>query len=127
MKKWMIVAAVVYGSYWYVSNHFNFDDGLAYAHRHQYATWAPAVDYYIGVVYFQRTQPAKAQAALTQLVTDHSTGPYTAKGLQLLATAAQENRDFEVARQTLERFITEFPDHKDRGVAEKRLEIIKFK
>jgi len=127
MKKWMIVAAVVYGSYWYVSNRFNFDDGLAYAHTHQYASWAPAVDYYIGVVYYQRTQPAKAQAALTQLVTDHSTGPYTAKGLQLLAAAAQENKDMEVARQTLQRFIEEFPDHKDRGVAEKRLDIIKFK
>lgn len=127
MKKWMIVVAVVYGSYWYVTNKFHFDDALAYAHRHQYAKWAPAVDYYVGVIYYQRTQPAKAQEALTQLVTDHSTGPYTVKGLQLLAAAAQENRNFEVARQTLERFITEFPDHKDRPVAEKRLEIIKFK
>lgn len=127
MKKWMIVAAAIYGSYWYVSNRFNFDDGLVYAHKHQYTKWAPAVDYYIGVVYYQRSQPAKAQEALTQLVTDHSTGPYTAKGLQLLAAAAQENRDMEVARQTLQRFIEEFPDHKDRPVAEKRLDIIKFK
>jgi len=127
LNKFLITVALLYGTYWYASNRFNFSDTLVYAHKHQYSNWAPAIDYYVGVVYFQRSQPGKAQEALTQLVTDHSTGPYTAKGLQLLAAAAQENKDFDVARQTLQRFIEEFPDHKERPVAEKRLEIIKFK
>lgn len=127
MKKWMIVAGALYGVYWYASNRFDFKDTLVWAHKHQYSTWAPAVDYYVGVVYFQRNQPGNAQEALTQLVTDHSTGAYTAKGLLLLSSAAQENRDYEVARQTLARFIEEFPDHKEKPVAEKRLEIIRLK
>lgn len=127
MKKLIIVAAVLYGTYWYASNRFNFADTLAYAKKNPQASWAPAVDYYVGMVYFQRAEYPKAQEAFTQLLTDYSTGPYTAKGLLRLATVAEENKDWQVARQSLERFIEEFPEHKDKQIAAQRLEIIKFK
>jgi len=127
LKKWLAVAAVLYGTYWYATTRYNFSDTLVYARKNPQASWAPAVDYYVGLVYYQRNEPAKAQEAFTQLLTDYSTGPYTADGLRWLATAAQENKDYEVARQSLQRFIEEFPDHKERPSVEKRLEIIKFK
>lgn len=127
MKKLIFIVAVLYGTYWYASTRFNFADTLVYAKKNRQASWAPAADYYIGLVYYQRAEYPKAQEAFTQLLTDFSTGPYTAKGLIRLASAAEENRDYEVARQSLQRFIEEFPDHKDKGVAEKRLELIKFK
>lgn len=127
MKKLIVVLVVLYGTYWYASNRFNFSDTLVYAKKHPEASWAPAADYYIGLVYYQRAEYPKAQEAFTQLLTDYSTGPYTAKGLLRLAAAAEENRDYEVARQSLQRFIEEFPDHKDKQVAEQRMEYIKFK
>jgi TolA-binding protein len=127
LKKLIVVAAVLYGSYWYATRHFNFADALAYARKHPQASWAPAMDYYVGLAYYQRAEYAKSQEAFTQLLTDYSTGPYTAKGLLRLSSAAEENRDWPVARQSLERFIEEFPDHKDKPIAEKRLEVIKFK
>lgn len=127
MKKLIFVFVVLYGTYWYASNRFNFSDTLVYAKKHPEASWAPAADYYIGLVYYQRAEYPKAQEAFTQLLTDYSTGPYTAKGLLRLAAAAEENRDYEVARQSLQRFIEEFPDHKDKQVAEQRMEYIKFK
>lgn len=127
MKKLILVIAVLYGTYWYASNHFNFSDTLVYARKNPQASWAPAVDYYVGIVYYQRDEFPAAQAAFTQLLTDYSTGPYTTRGLLRLSLAAQENRDYEVARQSLQRFIEEFPDHPDRQVAEHRLEAIKFK
>ncbi len=127
MKKWIAVAAALYGTYWYASNHFNFSDTLVYARKNPQASWAPAADYYVGMVYYQRADYPNAQIAFTQLLTDYTTGPYTARGLQRLTTVAQENRDYAAARQSLERFIEEFPNHRDRQNAEKRLEIIKFK
>ena len=127
MKKWIFVFAVLYGTYWYASRHYNFSDTLVYAKKNPQASWAPAVDYYVGLVYYQRAEYPKAQEAFTQLLTDYSTGPYTAKGLLRLSSAAEENRDYEVARQSLQRFLEEFPDHKDKRVAEQRLEYIKFK
>ena len=117
----------MYGTYWYASNHFNFADTLVYARKHPQTSWAPAVDYYVGLVYYQRSEYPKAQEAFTQLLTDYSTGAYTAKGLFHLASAAAENRDYEVARKSLQRFIEEFPDHKDKRDAELRLEYIKYK
>ena len=127
MKKWIAVFVVLYGTYWYASRHYNFADTLVYAKKNPQASWAPAADYYVGMVYYQRAEYPKAQEAFTQLLTDYSTGPYTAKGLLRLASAAEENRDYETARQSLARFIEEFPDHKDKNVAERRLEYIKFK
>ena len=64
---------------------------------------------------------------LHSALTDYSTGAYTAKGLFHLASGAAENRDYEVARKSLQRFIEEFPDHKDKRDAEQRLEYIKYK
>lgn len=127
MKKLIFIVAVLYGTYWYASSRYNFADTLVYAKKNPQASWAPATDYYVGLVYYQRAEYAKAQEAFTQLVTDYSTGPYTARGLVRLSQAAEENRDWPVARQSLERFIEEFPDHKDRPAAIQRLELIKFK
>ncbi len=127
MKKWIFVFAVLYGTYWYASNRFNFADTLVYARKNPQASWAPAADYYVGLVYFQRAEFGKSQEAFTQLLTDYSTGPYTSRGLMRLSQVAMENRDWEVARQSLQRFIEEFPEDKDKRIAEQRLEYIKFK
>lgn len=123
----MFVFAVLYGAYWYASNHFNFADTLVYAKKNPQASWAPAADYYVGMVYYQRSEYPKAQEAFTQLVTDYSTSAYNAKGLIRLSLAAEENRDWPVARQSLERFLEEFPEHKDKNAVQQRLELIKFK
>ena len=127
MRKLIVVFALLYGVYWYASSRFNFANTLVYAHNNQQAKWAPAAEYYIGLVYYQRAEYPKAQEAFTQLLTDFSTGPYTARGLRRLASSAEENRDFGIARQSLTRFIEEFPDDKERRAAEARLDMIKFK
>ena len=123
----MIVFALLYGTYWYASSRFNFADTLAYAHKNQQKKWAPAAEYYVGLVYYQRAEYPRAQEAFTQLVTDYSTGPYVGAGLRRLASAAEENRDYVTARQSLQRFLDEFPDDKERRAAEQKMEYIKFK
>jgi len=127
LKKWIVVFAVLYGTYWYASNRFDFADTLVYAKKNSHKSWAPAAEFYVGLVYFQRAEYAKSQGAFTLLLTDYSTGPYIDRGLLRLSQAAIENKDWAVARQSLERFLEEFPGHKDRNTAEKRLEYIKFK
>ena len=127
MNKFLICVGLLYGSYWYAKTHIKLDDALKHVKKNPQASWAPAADYYVGVIYTQRGEYVKAQEAFTQLLTDYSTGPYTSRGLMRLSQVAMENRDWPVARQSLDRFIEEFPDHKERNIAEKRLEYIKFK
>ncbi len=127
MKKFWFILAVLYGTYWYASNRFNFADTLVYAKKNPQASWAPAADYYVGLVYYQRAEYQKSEDAFTQLLTDYSTGPYTTRGLMRLASAAEENRHFDIARQSLQRLIEEFPDDKNRTAAEQKMEMIKFK
>ena len=127
MKKLLIVAALFYGVYWYASRRFSFGDTLVYAHQRQWASWAQPTDYYAGLVYYQRGDYPKAQEALTQLATDYSTGPYLAKGLMRLSEVAEENRDWPAEREALERFTRDYPDDPEIRLAEKRLELVKFK
>ncbi|PIR15447.1 MAG: hypothetical protein COV48_14305 [Elusimicrobia bacterium CG11_big_fil_rev_8_21_14_0_20_64_6] len=127
MKKLLFVVGVLYGTYWYASTHYNFSDTLVYAKKNPQAAWAPATDYYVGLVYYQRAEYAKSQEAFTQLLADYTTGPYTARALLRLSEVAGYNRDWPVARQSLERFIEEFPNNKKIRIAEQRYEVIKFK
>lgn len=127
MKKFWIIFACCYGVYWYSSRHFDFDKTLVYAKKNPTAAWAPAADYYAGLVYYQRTDYPKAQGAFTQLLTDYPTSHYAPKALLRLSEVAIENRDYQTARESLERFLEEYPQHKERNLAEKRLEVVKFK
>ena len=127
MRKMLVVAAVLYGTYWYASRRFDFHDTLVYAKKNPGKAWAPAADYYVGLVYYQRAEYPKAQEAFTQLLTDHATSHYRAKALLRLSEVAENNRDYPVARESLERFLEEFPKDPGARVAEKRLELVKFK
>lgn len=127
MKKLVFFFAVFYGIYWYASNKFKFEDTLVYARRNPQASWSVATEYYVGLVYYQRGEYAKAQDTFTQMLVVHSTGPYSASALLKLSLAAEENRDYATARESLQRFIDEYPNDKNRNIAEQRLEVIKFK
>lgn len=127
MRKLVVAAAVFYGVYWYASNKFSFENTLAYARKNPQASWSAAAEYYVGMVYYQRADYPKAQETFEQMLVVHSTGPYSARALLRLASAAEENRNYQVARDSLQRFLDEFPNEKNRSVAEQKLEVIKFK
>lgn len=124
MKKLLIVAALLYGGYWYASRHYDFQSALEYAKKNPSPKLAPAIDYYVGLAYYQRAEFPKSQEAFAQLLTDYPTGPYTAKALLRLSEVAMENRDYGTVRSSLQRFLEEFPDDPNRRLAEKRLELI---
>ena len=124
MKKLYLFVAVVGGVWWYASHHFNFSDTLEFVKKHPGASWAPATEYAVGMVYYQRLDYAKAQEVFTQLLTDYPTGQYEARGLLRLSETAEENRDYATAKQTLDQFLTDFPDHPDRNIAQKRRELL---
>lgn len=124
MKPLLIVVALFYGGYWYASRHYDFQTALAYAKKNPSPKLAPAIDYYVGLAYYQRAEFEKSQAAFTQLLTDYPTGQYTDKALLRMSEVAMENKDYDTVRDSLKRFLEEFPQHPQRQIATKRLELI---
>lgn len=124
MKKLIFFALVVGGFWWYATHKFNFADTMAYAQKHPSSSWAPAVEYSIGMVYYQRDDFPKAQETFTQLLTDFPTGQYAARGMLRLSEAAEENRDYATEKEILDRFLEEYPDHPDKNIAIKRRELL---
>ncbi|MDX6769259.1 MAG: outer membrane protein assembly factor BamD [Elusimicrobiota bacterium] len=124
MKRWIVVIALLYGGYWYASRHYDFQTALVYAKKNPSPKLAPAIDYYVGLAYYQRAEFGKSQEAFTQLLTDYPTGQYTDKALLRLSEVAMENKDYDAARFALTRFKEEFPDHPQRQIADKRYELL---
>lgn len=124
MRIWLVIGALLYGGYWYASRHYDFQTALEYAKKNPSPKLAPAIDYYVGLAYYQRAEFHKSQAAFTQLLTDYPTGQYTDKALLRISEVAMKNRDYDTVRSSLTRFKEEFPQHPQRNIAEKRLELI---
>jgi TolA-binding protein len=124
MKKFYAFAVVVAVLWWYATTRFNFEDAFKYAHAHPAASWAPGVEYSIGLVYYQRADFPKSQQAFTQLLTDFPTGQYEARGLLRLSEAAEENRDWQTSKDALSKYLEDFPDGPDRPIVEKRKELL---
>ena len=126
MKKYLIGLALLYGGYYYYTRYVSVGDPIEFAKAHKKEDWAPAVEYYAGIVYYQRSDYPKAQAAFTQLLADYPTGQYTAKALLKVTDAAENNRDWETAKSSLVRFLDEFPGDKETDFARKKLELMKY-
>jgi TolA-binding protein len=124
MKKFYFLIVALSGLWWYASRHFDFNELFAYAHAHPAAQWAPKVEYSIAMVYYQRGDNQKAQEAFTQLLTDFPTGQYEGHALLRLSEVAEDNLDIPTAKETVKRYLEDFPDGPDRQLAEKRKELL---
>jgi outer membrane protein assembly factor BamD (BamD/ComL family) len=122
MKRFYFFIVFCSAVWWYASDRFNFGDALVYAQKHPAASWAPAVEYSVGLVYYQRDDFQKAEDTFNQLLTDFPTGQYEARALLRLSEAAEDNRDYPTAKDAVARYIEEFPDGPDRQLIERRKE-----
>ena len=127
MKFVMLAALVLYGLYYYVSRRFEFHDTLAYAQKHSGAVWSAPTEYYVGLVYYQRSEYPKAQEAFSQLLKDHPTDYHAPRALILLSDSAEYNRDWDAARAALSQYIENYPDGRDVRLAKQRLELVNYK
>lgn len=127
MRNYTLIVLAIFGCYYYVTKKVKLDEPLAYASRYKRKSWAPAADYYIGLAYYQRTDYPHAQAAFTQLLTDHATSQYAPRGLMLLADSAEGTQDWTAAKDALARYLEEYPEGKDKDRAVKKLELLRYK
>lgn len=126
--KWVfIIIAVLYAGYNYVGKHYQFHDTLVYAKKHPDPRYAPAIDYYVGLVYYQRTQYHKAQEAFTQLLEDYPTAQYMPKALLRLEDSAEYNDDWPTARMAAQKYIEDYPSDKDIDIMKHRLEMLNYR
>jgi outer membrane protein assembly factor BamD (BamD/ComL family) len=124
MKKLVVFALAVWGAYWYAAHRLNLSDTMNYAKKNAVKPWASTVVYSVGLLYYQRGDYAKSQETFNSLLTDYPTGQYTARALLRLSEVSEVNHDYPVAKETLDRFLGDFPDHPDRMLAIKRRELL---
>ncbi len=127
MRTFLIVILLLYAVYYYGSRHFEFHETLAYAEQHKGAAWSGPVQYYVGMVYYQRSDYPKAQEAFTQMLQDHPTDYHAPRALVMLDDAAEWNHDFPAASDALQRYIEQFPNGKDIQLVRDRLDMLRYK
>jgi outer membrane protein assembly factor BamD (BamD/ComL family) len=124
MKKFYFFVLVMAGLWYYATHIFQIDDVTAFAQKNHNASWAPAAEYTVGLVYYQRDEFPKAQAAFTQFLTEYPTGQYEGRALLRLSEVAEDNHDYATEKTALDQYLADFPDGPDRQTAEKRRELI---
>lgn len=124
MKVFLALILLAWGGVWYARGRVHLQDAADYARKHHDAAWAPGVEYSVAMIYYQRANYPRAQQTFIEFLTDYPTGQYTAHALLRLSEAAESNRDYPAAREALDRFLQDFPDHPDRMLAQKRRELL---
>lgn len=132
MNKVIIVLVLVIGGYRYVSKHYKFEDTLEWAKKNPGHKYADDVDYYVGMVYYQRAEYPKAQEAFMQLLQNHATStPHIGPALVRLEDSAEGNHDWETARMAVDKYFElrdeYFPNEKHKDIMEKRAEGLKMR
>jgi TolA-binding protein len=110
-----------------VSRHFEFHDTLVYSHKHKEAAWSGPVDYYVGLVYYQRSEYPKAVEAFRQLREDHPEDSHMPRALIMLGDSAEYTQEWDLAREALSQYVEKFPNGRDVGLARSRLELVNYK
>ena len=126
MRNFFFGLLVLYGAYYYVSRQFEFGDTLNYATKNKDKQWAGPVQYYVGLVYYQRSDYPKAQDAFSKMLEQHPTDYHAARALVLLGDAAEFNRDWRGAGDALKRYLDEYPTGKDAELVRGRYDMLKY-
>ena len=126
MIKYVFIVLALFGGYYYLSRHVGLESSLQYVAKHKGDSWAPRANYTIGFVYYHREEYGKAKEAFTQLLTDYPTGQFAASGLFYLEDSAEYARDWETAKNALDRYIEEHPDGERIELVRKRRELLRY-
>ena len=124
--KFILVVLGLYGAYYYANKHFEFHDTLVYAQKHPEKSWSGPVQYYVGLIYYQRSDYPKAQEAFSTLLLGNTTAYHAPRALMMLGDAAQYTRDWETAKDAHARYIEAFPNGNDIELAKSRLEMLRY-
>ncbi|MBI5624543.1 MAG: tetratricopeptide repeat protein [Elusimicrobia bacterium] len=125
----VVVSLILGGSYAYKKylGTFNPLQGmLNIAQNHPDPVWSPRLEYWSGMIYYQKSDYGKSQEIFTKLLTDYPTAYCAAKALIRLNLSAQENRDWSAAKWALEIYVDKFPDGKDAALAKSTLDKLKY-
>ncbi|MBI4677473.1 MAG: tetratricopeptide repeat protein [Elusimicrobia bacterium] len=125
----ILVALFIGGSYAYnkyLGTINPLEGMLNVAQKHPDPEWSPRLEYWVAMVYYQKSDYGKSQEVFNRLLTDYPTTYYAPKALIRLSLSAQENRDWETAKDALARYVERFPEGKDSSMAKATLDKLKF-
>ncbi|MFA6092168.1 MAG: tetratricopeptide repeat protein [Elusimicrobiota bacterium] len=127
MKKILFFLFISIAAISYVKNHYSFGDILRYSKTHPNRSTSPAVDYYVGMTAYLKSDYDLAVPAFEQLLADYPTCQYAPNALVRLAGIHSEKYHWEPARAALQRYMDDFPQGSEIESVRRKYEFIKFK
>lgn len=124
--KYLLIIAAIYGALIFAAKNMDYDKMLAAAKKNPSASWAPKLEYSVGVFCYQRSDYPNAIKAFTQLLADYPTAQYAPKALFRLGDSGESIMNWEVARESYARYAEEYPDGEDINIVRKRLELVNY-
>ena len=130
MRVYIILVAIFIGGSWAYNNYLGtlnpLEGMINVAVKRPDPVWSPRLEYWVAMIYYQKSDYGKAQEVFTKLLTDYPTAYCAPKALIRLNLSAQENRDWGAAKLALGRYIEEYPGGKDIALAKSSLDKLNY-
>jgi TolA-binding protein len=126
-KKFFIIVAVLSAAVWYVTKYYDVQDALKYAQEHRDLGKEPKVEFYIGSLYYLRSDYPHAIEALLPMLQAYPTCQYAPKALLRLGNSYQYSQKWDGAREAFNIYLQYFPKGPEIEAVKAKMEIIKFK
>ncbi|MDE2038933.1 MAG: outer membrane protein assembly factor BamD [Elusimicrobia bacterium] len=123
----LLLALLLYGAYYYGSRRYALHDALTYAQKNPQSKLSAPVEYYFGVIYYQRSDYRKAQKAFTSLLEQHPTDYYVEKALMPLEDCAENDMDWDAAKAASRRYLDDYPSGPYAELARRRLDMLNYR
>jgi len=126
-KKLFFWVAVMVGGVVYVQQTYTFGDVLACSHKYPHADISPAIDYYVGLVGYLRSDYKAAEQAFQQVLTDYPTSYYASYAMYRLGSVYCEQVRWGDAREIYEKYMSDYPEGEKIDYVRNRHEHLKFR
>ena len=117
---------IFFASITLIQKYYTWDDALAYAKKKPGSS-AQAIEYYVGMAGYMRSNNAVATKAFEQLLADYPTSYYAPKAFLRLGGIYEEKFQWDMAKKNYELYLELFPDGKERRLIETKYDQVKFR
>ena len=126
-RKIGFVLALLGGVYYYAQGHIRIDDLFKYAKARPVHDERARDVYYVGMVYWLKSDNEHAIEVFSTLLADETTTQYSPRALMRLGGCYRDMYKFNDAKAAYEKYMEEYPQGEDITIVKNNYEFVKFR
>lgn len=125
MKKFAVFILLLFAFGTWFHSRVSPESVLTFAKRKNHPEWSPKLEYWLGLYHQTRDQHAQAEAAFTQLLTEHPSSYYAPAARIKLGSTYYRTGERARSMEQFQIYLEQYPDGEFKSIAQKNIEMLK--